>query len=146
MLGIFTINADIFFPISVDIYKAFLQKVTHVVECVIAGRSWERMVPVSVPLKWTRQQVQLVDGVIRLPDTWTTVHIWNHTFLAWKVFSIWNKSTPSRSILIPLPRANIYHRLKVHLLIHQGFGDLCGLLEMDVVYRKDSALDYVTER
>lgn len=49
------------------------------------------------------------------------------------------KSTPSRPILVPLPRANIYHRLKVHLLVHQSFGDLCCLLEMDIIYRKDSA-------
>lgn len=46
--------------------------------------------------------------------------------------------TPSRSILVPLPWANIYHCLKVHLLIHQSFRDLRCLLEMDVVYRKDS--------
>lgn len=46
------------------------------------------------------------------------------------------KSTPLRPILEPLPLANIYHRLKVHLLIHQSFGDLRCLLEMDVVWRK----------
>lgn len=53
-------------------------------------------------------------------------------------FEAFIKSTPSRPILEPLPSANIYHRLKVHLLVHQSFGDLCCLLEMDVIWRKHS--------
>lgn len=48
------------------------------------------------------------------------------------------KSTPLRSILELLPCTNIYHCLKVHLLVHQSFGDLCRLLEMDVIWRKHS--------
>lgn len=52
-------------------------------------------------------------------------------------FETFIKSTPSRPILVPLPWANIYHRLKVHLHVDQSFGDLCRLLEMDIVYRKD---------
>lgn len=53
-------------------------------------------------------------------------------------FEAFIKSTPLGPILAPLPGINIYHRLKVHLLVHQGFGDLCRLLEMDVIWRKHS--------
>lgn len=48
------------------------------------------------------------------------------------------KPTPLKPILEPLPCANIYHCLKVHLFVHQSFGDLCRLLEMDVIWRKHS--------
>lgn len=60
-------------------------------------------------------------------------------------FEAFIKSTPLRPILEPLPCANIYHHLKVHLLVHQSFGDLCRLLEMDVIWKETQPLHYVTK-
>ena len=38
--------------------------------------------------------------------------------------------------VIPLPIVLItHHRLKVHLLLHQSFRDLCCLLEMNIVWK-----------
>lgn len=40
----------------------------------------------------------------------------------------------------PFPSANIYHHFKIHLHIHQSFGDHSCLLEMDVVCKEQAAL------
>ena len=40
---------------------------------------------------------------------------------------------------------NIYHRLKVHLLLHQRFRYLGCLLEVDIIYRDETYIIYRNE-
>lgn len=129
------------------IKDALLQKVTHEGVCMAECGSSESVVSVSVPLKLKPKldQIRFIDSKNQKSEYYQTIHILNHTYFrlcihgSFYPFEAFIKSPTSRPILVPLPWANIYHRLKVHLLVHQSFGDLCCLLEMDIVYRKDSA-------
>ena len=125
---------------------------THEGVVVTHGWSPETVVLVSVPLKLTAKKL-IKPWTQNSMSQYQIIHILNSIkcikymagFFFFFPFEMFIKSTPSRPVLVPLPSANIYHCLKVHLLIHQSFGDLCCLLEMDIVYRKKKCVRYVTE-
>lgn len=126
------INAKDSFSHLFRIEEAFLQKVTHEGVCMMIGLSPERVIPVSVPLKLKPKPNYCQDNKIKdmIKAILYFYAITNSNFFHLKLSL--NKSTFKTNISL-VPSANIYHCLKIHKFFHQSFGDLCSLLEMDIV-------------